>query len=125
MAYVLKLEAIGNDVICTPADRVLRRLFGAKMPRRWWVAEIALIEGRYTRTFVKGRKDYSASNSTGTRGVNEHYILFPGRIYEISAPESWKRIDRYFARVEEKTLIRMTDEEVRAWINARSTAPSM
>lgn len=41
-----------------------------------------------------------------------NYFLEPG-LYEISAPVSWKRVDRYFAIVsEDGALRRITREEV-------------
>ena len=120
MAHVLKLEAIGGDVTCGLQDKILKML-GGTLPRRYWVAEITGLSTQYgfERVFVKGRSDYTHANSAATRGVYRFYILKPGRIYEISAPLSWKMLDRYFARVEGTALIRMEREEVLTWLNAR------
>ena len=40
----------------------------------------------------------------------------------VNAPLSWTEADRYFARSERGKLVRMTREEVDAWLDAPATA---
>lgn len=76
-------RALANAVV----DRILRR---------WGVWEL---DGR-GRIYhaVYGRKDYTQSNSKGTRGIYVYYTLPPGR-YLVHAPESWSRTDKYICTV--------------------------
>lgn len=88
------------------------------MPCRAWCAEITGMRGRgYVRRFLHGKKDYTRSNSKGSRGIYWLYLLEAGRIYEVSAPLSWKRHDRYFCWVlPDGTIERITKEVVDAWL---------
>lgn len=105
--HVVTIEAIG--------DNIARefRFFGAKS--RNWVAQIFASNGRggWVRSFLDGNRDYSLSNSRGSRGIMVSYLLEQGPIYEINAPQTWSCSDRYFARVMDNTLSRMTEDEVR------------
>lgn len=79
----LKLETIGGD--------------------RPWVAEILGKDATYgyARRFLRGRMDFSRANLKRTRGVFTTYDIEPGRVYEVSSPESWSTTKRYFAVVSE------------------------
>lgn len=122
----LKLEAIGDDT----ADAARRfagfcRALGFEGNasgtgwRRPWVAEVTGRDPRYryTRQFLDGRKDYSAANSIGSRGVYVYYHLEPGRIYEVNDLATWGHTDRYLCRVEDGRVIRMAEEEVLACLS--------
>lgn len=79
---LLKIELIGDD---NPDGK-----------GRGWVAEIELRDGGPQRRFLRAFKDYSKANSVGSRGVFAAYWLAPGKIYEVSAPQSWTSTDRYY-----------------------------
>lgn len=86
--------------------------------RRQWVAEIVGVNPwyDYERRFVRSRTDYSRTVSIA-RGTYKHYVLESGRIYEVYAPLSWKRHERYFCTVTAAgDIIRMTKSEIDAWI---------
>jgi len=122
MAYVLKLELIGDQWGLKKETQLLTRIFLGGIPPSAWVAEIAGKSDRYgyERQFLKCKKDYSKSNSTGTRGVYVFYILQSGHCYEVKCRISWKRGDRYFCRIEGTELIRMSKEEVDQWLKDHS-----
>lgn len=103
----LRLEAIGDHL---PAP--------VRQTRTWpWVARIYDSgDGRaFAREFVAGRKDYSLGNSLGSRGVYLYYALPPG-VYEVNAPRSWRRTERYFIAVNEGRVTRISADEVRRWL---------
>ncbi len=60
-----------------------------------WVARIAGTDPRWglKREFLSGIRDYSGSNSVGTRGIETTFELEDG-IYEINIPKSWKNTRR-------------------------------
>lgn len=61
---------------------------------------------------LKGQVDYSQANSVGSRGVYVFYFLKEGRIYHISSPKSWKKIDEYYCFVKKGKIIRLSFEQV-------------
>lgn len=102
-----RMEGLGNMVV-------------GKLPSSCWVAEITGEDPKYglARTFVRFHKDYSASNSIGSRGIRAEYILESGHIYEVSCKTSWKSIDRYFCRIaDDGTFVRMEREDVMECLN--------
>lgn len=68
---------------------------------RPWVSEIVGKDAQYgyARRFLIGRHDFSRANSKRARGVFTTYDLEPGRLYEVTSPESWSTTKRYFAVV--------------------------
>lgn len=146
MLAVVALECIGDDaawrkslrrsVACTDATHFRRAMssghLGAMLREeqryrerpRPWVARITGRDEKYglAREFIRGARDYADGNSTGSRGVYRWYELPEGEVYEINAPMSWKHADRYFARSHRGQLVRMTREEVDAWV-AQKEAP--
>lgn len=116
MTYVLSLEAIGDDAAQASRSPVGRML--GLPARRPWAAEIVGRDDRYglERRFLDGKKDYRRANSIGSRGVYVYYRLEPGSVYEVNDLVSWSRSDRYFCRIDGGNLIRMTREEVEAWL---------
>jgi hypothetical protein len=126
MRYVLKLEAIGDNHVA-----YLRHYEKQAQPKRFgrkeidaykfgtkqhvpWCAKIIRyrVDGRFDREFIDGQRDWRDSNSTGSRGIFVYYALRPG-LYEINSPETWRRVDRYFARVvDDSTLERISKEEL-------------
>ena len=125
MRYVLTIEAIGDNYryhlrqylrSSRPFTKLEINAF--RLGNKYlspWVAKITGLDNRYgfVRDFVKGQKDYSQANSTGSRGIFLHYFLEPGGIYEINERKTWKRAKRYFAKiVDHHTLIEISPEEV-------------
>lgn len=103
----LSLEVFGDDVTAMWRaythwmSREDAELLNPKIPQPW----VARIDGRdqrygYRRTFERGRKDYSRSNSVGSRGVYLHFALHPG-LYEVYERTSWRGSRRYFLRVDD------------------------
>lgn len=110
--YTLSLESIGDDT----RDLWLkwRGITGESIPpSRCWVAKITGKHSKfkYAREFIKPEKDYLLANGIGSRGVYFCYHLADG-IYEISSPRSWKRTDRYFAKVTGQNLRIIEEDEV-------------
>lgn len=128
MIAVLGLESIGDDAArvrgagaCVVRDlgrQVRREARYAERPRPW-VARIVGADPQYgfAREFVRPKKDYAEAGGTGSRGVFLWYEL-PEGVYEVNAPQSWKRTDRYFARSERGRLAHMTRREVVRWIES-------
>lgn len=124
MKATLEIECIGDgfrsgaDYRASVLGAVLDKMTGSdvlRMPKRWWVAEIAGPDQKYgyQRTFLRCEaKDYSSTNSTGTRGAKAVYVLDEGRLYEVSAPQSWSSTDRYFCTVTLGEIVRLSREEV-------------
>lgn len=121
MKALLKLECIGDNWGLPAEAAFWVRVFndGQQLPRRYWVAEIVGRSPRYgyERKFLPCKKDYRDANSAGTRGVYAYYILDEGQLYEVSAPRSWRRTDRYFCTVKNGEIVRLTEEEAEAWLN--------
>lgn len=88
---------------------------------RPWVARLTGFDEECTlaREFVRGQKDYSQSNSTGSRGVYVYYPLKTG-VYEVNERTSWTRVRRYFLHVEREEITEITKDEVLQWLNAKS-----
>jgi len=112
---VVKLECIGDNETFYPTPWGMVKL----LPSRAWIAKIVGYDSKYIykRNFIKGIKDYSHANSVGSRGVYKYYHLTDG-LYEIKSPQSWKWSDRYFAKVKEGKLKRITEEELIRWLEA-------
>jgi len=104
--FALSLEAIGDHL------RALGPIAGLRS--RNWVARIFGSDGRggWARVFVSGSKDYSGSNSVGSRGIRVTYFLEEGPIYEVSSPQTWSSTERYFVRIIDGQPRRLTKEEV-------------
>ncbi len=125
MRYVLKLEAIGDNYSAYLRHylKTSPQAFGYKEIQAFrlgnkrftpWVALIVGLDGYFgfKREFMEGHRDYSEASNTGSRGIFIYYALKEG-IYEINDRQTWKRVDRYFCRIEnDETLIRMSKEEV-------------
>lgn len=85
-----------------------------KIPPSAWVAEITGLDHKYKykRNFLPYKKDYSRSNSVGSRGVYAVYILETGKIYEIKDHK-----DRYYCTVTDNgNIVRLSEDEVKEWL---------
>lgn len=126
-AAIIKLECIGDGWGLTPETRRLARTLLGPLPvSRNWVAEIVGRSGRYgyERQFVTCKKDYTDSNSVGSRGVYAYYIVYDGHYYEVQEPVSWKNSLRYFCTVVDGEVVQITKEEMEQWLNAHSESTS-
>lgn len=116
MKATLVIEAIGDN-----ARSPYGGLLGAylSIPPRYWVARISGRDPRYKwqRQFLRGLKDYSKSNSVGSRGIMVTYLLDSGHVYEVKQPVSWKRSEHYYCRVTgDGGIVRIADTEVDSWL---------
>lgn len=117
--YVLSLELIGDDAI--QVIREFGRLFGEREPLSGlfpWVAKLRGTSKRFgfDREFLSGQKDYSQSNSVGSRGVVCHYHLQEGEFYDVFERVTWGKSRRYYCTIENNTLYELTREEVVTWL---------
>jgi len=133
MKACLKLELIGdnanqlmkfhrnmmNDLSPGLGDAAIGKGFGSSS----WVAEITGLHPKFKfdRRFLRGNKDYSESNSKGSRGVYMYFMLESGKYYHVKAAVSWKNSDRYFATVsKDGDIVRVAEDEIKKWLNDQS-----
>jgi hypothetical protein len=60
---------------------------------------------------IQGQRDYSKTNSVGSRGVFKYYFLSEDGIYHVSSPQSWNRTDDYYCQVVNDEIIRLEFED--------------
>lgn len=118
MTYAaLALEWIGHDI--DQQLMALSNVLGPAATRRPWVAQITGGEfPRLDRTFLKGKKDYTHSNSVGSRGVELHYLLTEGEVYEVKYNSAWQNRQRCFCTVHGGEILPLTKEDVEAWLSS-------
>jgi len=127
MKGILILELFGEDT--KVLSKIYRNIFEAcfgelgvsyfyesigPIPKRSsWVAEIQGPDPQYglSRKFLRGKIDYSKSNSKGSRGIFIEFVLSPGKIYQVKSQISWKNTDEFFCTVGETGDIIRLDEE--------------
>lgn len=110
-------RCIGNEVASGLGDCLF------KIPSSSWVAEITGIDPKYkyARKFLRYNKDYSRSNSKGSRGVYAEYILESEKIYDV---KEFK--DRYFCTVSNTgDIIKINEQEVQEWLKNHSELTSL
>jgi hypothetical protein len=92
-----------------------RAIFGS-IPPYAWCAEITGLDKKYKymRRFLPFKKDYSQSNSVGSRGIRAIYMLEENKIYEV---KDWK--DRYFCIVRDWGIRRIPEYEVKEWLKEK------
>jgi hypothetical protein len=124
MKNIIELELFGEDIrklsrfYTNIANEILPGMGGmfiGNMPPSGWVAEIIGFDPqyKYARRFLKCKKDYSRSNSKGSRGIYGEYILESGHIYEVKKQTSWKSAERYYCIVnEDGSIIKISEEDV-------------
>lgn len=113
LQYIKFWSSITDDLL---GKNVGNAVFG-KWPTPCWVAEITGYDKKYkyARKFVKYKKDYSKSNSKGSRGVYAVFILSENRIYEVRDNKN-----RYFCTVKDWTTVKINTGEVEQWLNNHS-----
>jgi hypothetical protein len=103
--YAKMYRYISNEVAKGLGDAIF------SIPNSAWVAEITGFDLKYKfkREFLRFKKDYSRSNSVGSRGVYANYILESGHIYDIKDHK-----DRYFCKVDSHgNIIRLSESDVK------------
>lgn len=112
MKAVICAEWIGQD-----SDVLLQRL-GSPPLRKPWCAEVELQRKGFSRKFLRGKIDYSMSNSKGSRGVMVWFTVESGRVYEIKRFNTWKSSTRIFLRVDSLGNIKEGNKEDAAkWLS--------
>lgn len=89
-------------------------VFG-KYQSSFFVAEIIGVDYKYTfkRLFINGKKDYSNSNSKGSRGIFMYYFLDSSKIYDIKRQVSWKKTERFYCKFNNNgEVVKITEDEV-------------
>lgn len=71
------------------------------------------------RSFVRGRLDYTHSNSAGSRGVMIHYLL-PEGLYRVSHHVSWASRESYYTVSARGVLSRVDIKEPEQWFQTAS-----
>lgn len=102
---VLKIEIIGNPRLgFQPA----------------WVRHLTDIgPGRLIWEYMHGQADYSQANSVGSRGVYKYFFLKETELYQVAAPQSFRRTKHYFCRVMHGQIEEISMEEVIACLVKR------
>ena len=128
MKATLKIELVGDDVVQRARfseKRVNEALPGlgtgvfGGWPPSGWVAELIGLDHRYgyKRRFLRPRKDYAKSNSTGSRGVYAWFVIESGKCYEVCEKLSWRHSNRYFCQVTDQgNIVEMDKNEVDEWV---------
>lgn len=122
-APLLALRAMLDQVLTGAADQLATApaaLLQLKEPQwgsgdsRPWVAEVVIMRsGSFERSFLRGRRDYSAADKKG-RGIKICYVLRPGIVYEVHEV-TYRREERYFCRVRDGEIERLEPEEAQRW----------
>lgn len=110
----LTTEVLGKEISCAA--------FG-KRRASYYVAEICGFHNiyKYERKFLKGKRDYTLSNSKGTRGIYVYYVLDSNIIYEVRYKTSWKSQQQYFIKTDNIGNYEKIDEQgVISWIKEKS-----
>lgn len=102
--------------ICNEILPGLDKIVIGNMPNDAWCAGIAGLDTKYkyARRFLPFRKDYSQSNSMGSRGVRAIYTLSENKIYEAKEHKN-----RYFCMIKDWEVIRISELEVLEWLNEK------
>jgi hypothetical protein len=93
-----------------------------------WLAEITGRDPYYgfRRVFLRADRDYSSSNSKGTRGIKYAWTLTVNRVYEAWRPVTWSRAERLFLRsTPSGDVLEIDREEVEAWLNNAPVWPDI
>lgn len=123
MRAVIQLELIADDYFWHSRHntwsfdkqlRYMRRLGPDKSPS--WVAR--LLPGM-KREFLRGTRDYSRANATGSRGIFEIFVLLDG-VYEINDRYHWNKVRHYYIRVDGETITEISRTEANQWLEANT-----
>lgn len=132
MKAYLEIEKIGDNVSGemklwrTIIDEMVPGLGTVTIgpdPFSKWVARITGFDPvyKYKREFMRYKKDYARSNSKGSRGVYQCYLLDSGYVYEVKG----RKGRRWFCAVtEDGDIIEVDKEYVNQWIKDHSVSTS-
>lgn len=79
-----------------------------------WVAQITGRDAKFglRRKFLPANWQRKDANGAHTRCVYLWFVLESGRLYEVSAPVSWRKRERYFCRVNNAgEIFRVSEQE--------------
>jgi hypothetical protein len=125
MKGTIRLELIGANTYDSirSFERMLAMIGARTSPEdrissRAWVAELYRdIHGGLRYSFLTGKRDYSQANSKGSRGVMVWYVLEEDKLYLVSAPQSWKCNEVYYAAVTPRgDIARLSKEDAEQWL---------
>lgn len=97
----------------------LRGGFSKGRGGRPWVAELLDVHPwmRYDRRFLPHHADYTHASRSGRRGIIDHWVLKPNRVYEAQVPDSWSRSHRMFLWVTgDGDVVEVDREHAEAWL---------
>jgi len=102
--------------ICNEIYLGLDKIVIGNTPNDAWCAEIIEFDTKYkyVRRFLPFRKDYSQSNSMGSRGVRAIYTLSENKIYEAKEHKN-----RYFCMIKDWEIVKVSKAEVAEWLNEK------
>lgn len=127
----IKLESIGDDhreklhlwrkgKLHMSPDNV--RMCKSLLGRKPFVKIVTGVNhaGIPTKREIKGHKSYLDAKGTGGRGVFYWFDLKEGECYQIRQQLSWKRAETIFAVVRQGSLVEVTQEQARQYMEARN-----
>lgn len=127
LKLVLKLECLSDQhwknrrllkLIYRNSNKYLRQTkTGSDLYYHPWVAEIKGFSEKYNfdRLFIKGTKDYSEANSSGTKGVYMYFFLNKNKLYEACENISFLERKRVFIKTENNIITKISPEEAIEW----------
>lgn len=120
----LSLECIGFSTwqALRSVSRIERKLGVSDdpMPRTMpWVYKVCHGPSGYSwREYIYGKRDYSGSNSKGSRGVMENFVLEENELYRVGEKISWRSSREYWASVTPNgDIYELSDDEAEEWLN--------
>lgn len=111
MKVPLRLEYRGPSF-----QRYAAKELGLKLPKPW-VAEILGPSATYDleRRFLESHIDYSNANKRLTSGIEFHFILEIGKLYEVQSFIKYGETKRFFATPSEFGIHEISSEKVMIW----------
>lgn len=119
MRAVIKLELIADDYFWHTKHNLwewdrqfayIRRLGVDKSPS--WIAKIY---PGWKREYIRGIRDYSTANATGSRGIFEYFPLTEG-VYEVNNRYKLNKVRRYYIIVIGETISEINRTEAEKWL---------
>lgn len=112
MKATVSSEWVGKDL-----DDLASQI-GERAIRKPWCAKVSLNRLGFSREFIKGKIDYTKSNSKQSRGVMVWFVLQHGYVYELKRNLSWKSSKRIFMRVLENGAIEEgSKQDAEKWLS--------
>jgi len=117
MKTTIKIEIIGHNYYQRSNKKNISALIHSidvlRITNSHFIAKIVKNKSKVSikKIYLKGKKDYTDSNSTGSRGIYEWFILECGCVYEIKKPVTWKHTDMFFCYVTGDGNIQKIEED--------------